>query len=221
MAKFEIQFLSIVFIGKLNPQILNHDFLMQNHVLPENQEPFISLFAQKNKSPFSEFISTPVLANIKYDSISMLIDDNRFQAKHDFPENIIRSPIILITKKYFGELLRHTPLTIGGININCKIIFDSAEEEKAFDQKIGISHNQLLVLSNNQKIRVNLGFNYSWSEGKVEVNWLKPKDQDNQCFMNFNYEYPFINLDQFLNNLDKIDLVYEHFNKMISTLLRK
>ena len=43
MPLFEGKFFNIVFIGRLNPQILNHDFLLNNRVLPEDKEPFKTL----------------------------------------------------------------------------------------------------------------------------------------------------------------------------------
>ena len=188
MPKFETQFFSIVFVGKLNPQILTHDFLINNHVLPEDQEPFKSLLSQNSKSQFSEFISTPVLTTLRYNEISIFIDETRYQIIHRGCIDPTKSSIVSITRTYFGKLLRYTPLQLGGINFNGNIIFESEEAEEKFDHQIGINRGNLIKATGAKKIRMNWGMNYEWEGGIVELQFPKPKDRNLPCSTNFNYE---------------------------------
>jgi hypothetical protein len=112
MPSFKGQFFSIVFIGRQNPQILNHDFLFSHGVLPKDKEPFKNLFAKQDSQPFTEFISTPVITSIKYGPISLVVEENRYQIIDNRFEDPPSSPIIQITKKYFEELLRYLPVAI-------------------------------------------------------------------------------------------------------------
>ena len=92
MPSFEGQSLSIVFTGKQNPRILNHDFLLNNGVLPKNKEPFKGLFAKQDSDPFTDFLSTPVLACIRYAPINLLVEENRYQIRDDrFEDSTIES----------------------------------------------------------------------------------------------------------------------------------
>ena len=139
MPNFKETLFSIVFIGRFNPQILNHDFLVNNKILPEKEEPFKALFAKEDNKPFTEFMSTPVLTTIKYDSINIVIEESRFQIQDLNNTDPSTSPIVSITKKYFGEILKYTPISAGGINLNGIITFTDADDEQRFNETIGIS----------------------------------------------------------------------------------
>ena len=100
MPIFDPKLFSIVFIGRQNPQILNHDFLIKNEVLPVKREPFKSLIkdSSQKKPPFTSYLSTPVVTALDYKWISIIVEENRFQikdAKFNVPS---KSPIITITK---------------------------------------------------------------------------------------------------------------------------
>ena len=61
MPSFKYKFFNIVVLGRHNPQILTHDFLINNKILPVTQEPFLTLLreAKEKVKPFNQFISTP------------------------------------------------------------------------------------------------------------------------------------------------------------------
>lgn len=118
MPIFDLKLFSIVFIGRQNPQILNHDFLIKNEVLPIKSEPFKSLIkdSSQKKPPFTSYLSTPVVTALDYKWISIIVEENRFQIKDAKFKVPSKSPIITISKEYFGTLLKYTPFQVGGIN---------------------------------------------------------------------------------------------------------
>jgi len=218
MPTFEGKFFSVIFLGKQNPQILNHDFLINNKVLPENEEPFKTLFSKKDSNPFDEFISTPVLSSLKYGPISIAVEDNRFQIMDFRFEDPLSSPIINITKKYFGDILRFTPFILGGVNFNGIIKFDDRKEEETFDKQLGIEREKVINIFGFDDIRIGFSFSYPFNEGIVEVNLPKIKDRSKPGAINFNYEFKYKDIESFLGNLDDLPLIYEKFNILINLL---
>lgn len=217
MATFEGVFSSIVLIGRQNPQILNHDFLVNNNVLPKDQPPFKELFAKDGTQPFSEFISTPVLATIKYGPISIVVEESRFQTMDRRFEDPPSSPIIQITKRYFG-VLRHTPLQLGGINLNGVIRFSDAKDEGAFDERLGFDRAPLSGMVGTTDVRIGLFFSYPWQNGIVEVQLPKPKERSKLGTINFNYEFKFKDIETFLANLDDFGRLYASFKTFLKSL---
>jgi len=218
MATFEGVFSSIVFIGRHNPQILNHDFLVKHNVLPKDQPPFKELFAKEGAQPFSEFISTPVLATIKYGPISIVVEESHFQTVDRRFEDPPSSPIMQIAKRYFGELLRYTPLQLGGINLNGVIRFSDVKDEHAFDERLGVDRAPLSGMVRTTDVRMGLFFSYPWKNGIVEVQLPKPKDRSKLGTINFNYEFKYKDIDGFLANLDDFGKVYATFKSLLKSL---
>ncbi|MCG3112567.1 MAG: hypothetical protein MCM46_12200 [Candidatus Manganitrophus sp. SB1] len=218
MPKFEGKAFNIVFIGRQNPQILNHDFLKSHHALPENIEPFRSLLDKKDAAPFSEFVSTPVLSMIKYGPISIVVEENRYQITDSIFTNATSSPILGITKKYFGDLLRYTPLQLGGVNLIGNIHFKDAEDEKKLDQLLGINRDRLIALSGVSDIRSGLSFSFPWKEGMIEVQVTKLKDRSQPAAMTFNYEFRYKDIDSFLRNLDLFPEILVRFKQLCGGL---
>ena len=108
MPIFSPTFFSIVFLGSHNPQILNHDFLLKNQVLPIKEEPFSSLIekASEKHPPFTQYVSTPLVTTLSYEWISIIIEQNRYQIKDVNFKTPLESPIISISKEYFGRVLK-------------------------------------------------------------------------------------------------------------------
>lgn len=218
MPNFEGKFFSIVFIGKHNPQIINHDFLINNGILPISEEPFKSLLEKRDNNPFTEFISTPVLASIKYESISITIEGNRYQIKDTNYGELAKSPIISITKKYFGEILRYTPLQIGGINLSGVIKFIDNNDEQKFDENLGISKSNLCTYADTEDIRFGISFTFPWLEGLVDVQISKLEESSGSRTINLNYEFKNDNMENLLANLDKVEQTHEKFRGLLQSL---
>ncbi len=218
MPNFKGQFFSIVFIGRHNPQILNHDFLINNEILPVNEEPFKSILAKEDKNPFTEFVSTPVLATIKYGSISIVIEEGRYQIKDTNCADPATSAIVQITKKYFGEILRYTPLNVGGINFNGNITFNGEEDEQEFDKNFGFNRNPLCDYTGTKDIRLGMAFSFQWLEGIVDVQIPKSKGPSGSCTINFNYEFKHDDMESFFVNLDKAEQTHQKFRNLLLLL---
>ena len=133
--KYQPKFFSIVLIGRHNPQILNHDFLLKNEIAPPGRDLSNKDASGKQlEKAYSHFVSTPVLASIVYGNFSIVIEESRFQITDGLGNVKSDNSIIDFTKKYFS-LLKHTPLTLGGLNFNALISFDSDKEIKSFEDK--------------------------------------------------------------------------------------
>jgi len=218
MPSFDGKFFSIVFLGRQNPQILTHDFLMNNRLLPTDREPFRGLLAKRDGTPFTEFISTPVLTTIKYGPISMLVEENRYQIRDDTFEHPPTSPIIEITKAYFGKLLRYTPLQLGGVNLNGLLRFGDINDERQFDERLGVDRGRASGLVASADVRVSVNFSLPWHKGTAEIQLPKPRNPSQPGAINFNYEFQFTEIDSFLANLDDAGLVHDRFRELLDTL---
>jgi hypothetical protein len=218
MPSFKGLFFSIILVGRQNPQILNHDFLVNHGVLPLDKEPFKELFRQRDSTPFTEFISTPLIASIKYAFIAIAVQESLYQIVDNRLGNPLDSPIIPITKKYFGGILRYTPFIVGGINFHGIINFDNREDEHRFDEKLGVRRDIFNNLIGTDDTRIGATFSFPLKEGVGEVQLLKPKDRSLAGGINFNYEFQYREIDSFLAHLDSIGPIYTRFNDLLRSL---
>lgn len=214
MPKFSGNLFSIVFLGRQNPQILNHDFLINHDILPTEIEPFKSVLENEEK-PFSDHISTPVLTSISYGNISIVVEENRFQIRDTELKEVEKSPIIDITRKYFGEKLRFTPLSLGGINFAGVIEFNDKKDEESFDLNLGIDRERLKKITESDDIRLASKFSFPWEDGLVEIQINKSKYESQPSTFNFNYEFIRPDIDGFIDVLDDIGSINNKFKKIL------
>jgi hypothetical protein len=217
MARFERQYFSIVLLGRHNPQILNHDFLVQNEVLPHDVDPFAELLRRPEAPPFSEFVSTPVLVSLQYGPITIMIDENRYQAVDAGSSDPQSSPITTITQRYF-RLLRYTPVTLGGLNFHGVVRFEDDADEHAVDERLGIQRGSVAALAGSVEVRTSLTFSAPWREGSIELQVVKPRGTAHMATINFNFEFPYDGMDAFLSRLDNIDDVSQRFEELLKSL---
>ena len=183
MATFKGQYASIVLLGKHNPQILNHDFLVQNRVLPLDSEPFSSLISPTGgelppaESPFSEFISTHVVSSIRYAGIQITVDGSRFQIMDNgYFNDPQSSTIATIIHRYFGDLLKYTSMQFCGINFNGLIEFDSNADEQEFDGRLGFSEASIQAWAGDCKeLRVGAHIAFRREQHAIEIQCTSPK----------------------------------------------
>jgi len=218
MAKFEIRFFSIVLIGRQNPKIINHDFLVKNKILPTTLEPFKKLIKLNQETIFSEFISTPVLASMKYDYISIVVQEDRYQIVDSKFKTFKETPIIIFTKNYFGKTLQYTPFSLGGMNLNAQISYENKKDESEFDKSLGLNKARFKKLTNANDIRIGSTFTYPFEDGYIEVQIIKPKERNKPARVNFNYEFPYNDINSFMKYLDKGPIIYEQLLEMLAHL---
>jgi len=221
MPFFSPKFFSIVFIGRQNPQILNHDFLINNRVLPTKREPFKSLIKDSSEKtpPFTEYLSTPVVTTLVYKWISIIVEEGRFQIKDNDFGIPSESPIISITKKYFGGHLRYTPFQLGGINFAGELNFANENDEIAFDKKLGIDCKTFAnYLKIEEKDQYSTKLNYPLKEDQIELRVDKSKKHQEKAMLNFNFEFTYDDIDSFIGKLDEVDGVYKIFKEILKKL---
>ena len=220
MATFHGRYFSIVFVGRQNPQILNHDFLVTNNILPRGDLPFSELFANQPDEPFSQFFSTPVLTVIRYGPISLIVQEDRYQIKEEMFEDPALSTITGITRAYF-EKLRHTPIQLGGINLNGIIRFNDMEDERTFDGLLGINRPNLTNLVGAMDHRTSITTESSWEKGLMQFRVTKLRSGSQEAEVNFNHEFSFDDfgdIDAFLSNLDATKTMCVKFSDMLKQL---
>ena len=218
MPAFEGRFVSIVLLGRQNPRILNHDFLTRNEILPAEMPPFPDLLKRKAEEQFTSFVSLPVLSTITYGPVSITVEENRFQIRDDRYGDPSSSPIVPIVRNYFGKCLRYTPFDLGGINVNGVVQFADADDEKAFDESLGICTETIAGLAESVEARSSLFFGAPWHNGTMEFRIVKHKASTGRAEANFNYEFGYEDIDSFLANLDDIQLVRARFESILKQL---
>jgi len=217
MATFKGSFLSIVLIGRQNPQILSHDFLIKNKVIPEYEEPFktaIETSQTVNKRPFSDFVSTPVLTAIRYGKVDITVEENRFQIRDGEFAGPTVSPIYAITRRYFVELLKYTPLKIGGLNFAGQVEFANEDDRKRVDDLMGMHPPTASDFFENQDVMMGAVERMKWKDGWIEVQFQKPKEKPLSAALQLNYEFEITDQQPLLNGLNAAPDAYAKFEQL-------
>ena len=209
MAAAKQNFFSIVLVGRPNPQILNHEFLVQNGVLPKHEPFFRDL--KEGESPFTEFFSTPPMAQITYEKYSLLVREDRYQAMDTTGSDPCTSPMIAITKRYFGDLLKYTPFNLGGVNLNCDLVFESQAEMERLDAALGIERDRTATAFEATGLTMNITATFPFENGRIMVVVAKPKDATKPTKLNFNHEFEYPgSMEAFLSRLDDVKKVVDY-----------
>jgi hypothetical protein len=170
--------------------------------------------------PFSEFISTPVITSIKYGPISITVDENRFQiVDSSYFEHSGSTAIARITRRYFGELLRYTPLQVAGVNFNGEIVFGDQEDERAFDKRLGIDRPSVeSKFTQVEHLRISAKISFQRANDSIELQVNKPRDPSLRCTVNFNIEFRSEDVDSLLESIDRLDTFFQDFVGLLTSL---
>ena len=218
MAKISKNFVSIVAMGSLNPQILNVDFLKDNKIVPIDKPPFDILFQQDK--PFTRFISTPVLSNLVLENIEFIIEQGRFQIRDVAVSEWAKTKVMDITKRYFN-VLRYTPLKVIGINFNATISFSGLEEVVNF-QKLFLSENAKvtsIISKDNITAGLVLCYPYSDNGGRITLILERLNKTKDKRVVSFNYEFDFVDWPKFKAELGRITEIADYFDSILSQIL--
>lgn len=218
MAEIGKNFISLVALGRPNPQILNVDFLKDNKIVPTDEPPFDKLFQQEK--PFTRFISTPVVSNLVLGNIEITVDEARFQIRDIAVSNWTETKIFDIAKKYF-KVLPHTPLNAVGINLSSTITFTTNKETADFQQFLLPKNSGILKVISADNISANLVLLYPYgASGRITLMLNQPKNTDNQRIINFNYEFDFTDWSKFADELEKVPEIGGYCDSILSQLLK-
>lgn len=218
MATFTEDFFSIVILGRMNPAILNHDFLVENDIIPKTVQPFSTLLQEPKGKQFTEFISTPVMSSIKYGQYSILVESQRLQAIDETGSKPHESVLLGIVKKYFG-VLEHTPVKLGGFNFRGKLVFANRADERQFDERLGIDYGKIEGLTQSPAPRAHIFARWPYEDGNLLLQLNKQKDINSGCSLQLNFEFEYIeSMDAFLERFDVIKKCHDEFARILSAL---
>jgi len=218
MINCQPKFFSIIFIGRQNPQILTHDFLLKNNIIPFDKAPFKDIVSkQPEDKPFSDFLSTPVLTKLTYKNINIVIEESRYQITDTANISPLESPIIQFTKNYFS-VLKYTPLGLGGFNFNYFISFGSKDEKLEFENSFISDRNEIYKELGFTNFEVSLQLACPFNQNKLEFAIARVTANDLAKVFNFNYEFRYKEIDSFLANLDDIPILLKQITGMFAKL---
>ena len=129
MAEYKHNFVNVTVLGRMNPQILTHDWLVKNRII--NSRDFVNKDA--NQLAFSNYVNIPPMTQLAYGPLVFTVEENKFVLS-DSKAGIGKTKIYRMARQYF-KLLSHTPLTKVGFNVQGTLTFKNAREMKEFDSK--------------------------------------------------------------------------------------
>jgi hypothetical protein len=218
MAETKKAFVSLIAVGRPNPQILNVDFLRNNDILPADRPPFAELF--KEKQPFTSFVSTPVMANLVFGHIDFLIDEQRFQIRDARVSEWSETSIFDITKKYF-DILPYTPLSHIGFNLNTAVTFESPDEARAFQELFVPADSRGLAIVARTTVVADVALRYSYPNNgaRMTLTLAQLPREKNMKAVNFNYEFDFAGWPEFGQELRRVREIGEYADTTLAQLL--
>lgn len=218
MTRFDQKIFSIIFVGRQNPQILNHEFLLKNNIFPTDKLPFKDIpLDSKEKKPFDNFVSIPVMANLRYKNVNITIEENRYQISDKLKGAPNESSIIEFTKRYFN-LLRYTPITVGGFNFKGSILFDSDADRSALENKLIIDKKKICESLGLKGFESSFKLEYPCENGRAMLSIQNVRINKMIKNVNFNYEFNYKDIDSFLKNLDLVSLLYGKFKSILKKI---
>ena len=218
MAEIRKNFISLVALGRPNPQILNVDFLKSNKIVLMDDPPFDKLLQQEK--PFTRFISTPVMSNLVMENIEFVVDEGRFQIRDTAVSEWSETKILDIAQKYF-HVLPYTPLQIIGLNFNSTIMFSTPEEAANFQLLFLSKNNKIMQIICEDNITAGLVLSYPYSDngGRILLTLNRPNEANDERTVNFNYEFNFIDWPNFNMELARVSGVGDYFDSTLDKLL--
>jgi hypothetical protein len=219
MAEISKNFISLVALGGLNPQILNVDFLKNNKIVPLNEPPFDKLFQQQK--PYTKFISTPVLSNLVLENIEFIVEEGRFQIRDVAISEWAETKIFNIAIQYF-KILHYTPLNIIGVNLNATIGFETLQEAQNFQKLFLPENSKIISILSKDNVVADFILRYPYSDDSERIMLsLSQKNKSNkERIANLNYEFNFIDEKNFQTELSKISQIGKYFDLILNQLIK-
>ena len=212
MVEYIQDLLNIVIIGNMNPQIINHEWLLKEKIISEKH--FVS--NQSGQSPFGTYINTPPLTQITYKNIKFTVEMQRFELSTQ--EKSLNSDIFNIAKEYFIKL-SHTPVTKLGFNIIGFIEFKPIEELEKFNKKWLNYSDSLVKLVGNQEVNLGFGFIFKEAGAQYRLDCMVP-DKQNRRRIRFNCEFDIKDTNDIVNILSDSSKYINRMDTLIKGLIK-
>lgn len=205
--------MSLVALGRPNPQILNIDFLVNNKILPFEELP------QQGKA-VKKFVSVPGFANLVFENIEFIIDEGRFQITERSLSEWTENRILDIAKRYF-KVLPYTPLKVVGVNLNSAISFQTSDEAIRLQELILPKDSLLprIVSADTFTASTVLRYPYGTHGERATLTVEQPDKENTKRIVNFNIEFDFTDWEAFVNELDRISDVSNYADSIVEQLL--
>lgn len=205
--KIDYNFITLVALGSFNPAIVSPDFL--------NKVCELNLGEPVGQSP----PDIPVIKHLQFQNLKFTVEMNRLQIMETGIENINEARVLSIFNVYYAKL-PYTPLKAVGVNINCDLLADMETKTEALKKKVS-NPSSYLDFFNTNKINViesslqtkadktwmSSNYNIENVHGLTRsINVTQKKD-----FLNINYNYEAMVVDNHKSNLSLLLDGYEEF----------
>lgn len=139
--KIGYNYINLVALGNFNPAIISPDFIKSDCGFdfgdPTEQSP-----------PF-----VPVVKKLQFEEILITADLERLELKETKVREDLKTEVVKIFQTVYN-MLPYTPLMAIGLNINCRLLFESDVEFRSVGQKIASPESYIHFLEVKQ-VRVN------------------------------------------------------------------
>jgi len=180
MANIQKNFASVIALGSQNPQILNEDFLRINKIIPFDQPPY---------DKKTNFVSTLPFTTIAFGPVEIIVEEQRFQIRQAGLSDWDKTSIFDILINYF-KVLEYTPVKTIGINLNCRIDFESIEESEKFQKLLLPEKSKIVEIISKDDIEIGLRLRYPFADKRQALLTVDRANQDAlQRQLSFNYEF--------------------------------
>ena len=208
---------NLTVVGSPNPQILTVDFLRDNQIIPENEEPFKQLLSQAN--PFTEFISTPLLVKLAFDHIEITADAVRILFVDRKVVDWDSTPIASIGRRYF-DALRHTPVRLAGFNLTAVLTTDDATALQALQELCLPKNSRILEIIGQDTVSADAVLRYPYSaDGERITLSIRQTAKNKDAFnINLNHEVDFTDWQAFGLYLERLGEVGQYFDSILDKI---
>jgi hypothetical protein len=176
--------------------------------------------ANPETKSFSEFVSTPIFSSIRYGPIAIVVDGTRFQiTDNGYFEHPETSVIVEMTRRYFGDLLKYTPLDVCGINFNGRVKFVGPDDERDFDSRLGIDRKSVEALAaDGDSLKVSTTMRFRRRDAWIEIQASRPRDAEDACDINMNHESKLKSKEDLLERIAEFATLHREFSALLRSL---
>jgi len=217
MFEIEKSVVNLTVVGKLNPQILTVDFLRVNQIIPQDEKPFKKILRQE--TPFTEFISSPVMAKLAFDHIEITADLARIVFVDRKLADWACTPITSICREYFN-VLKHTPVQLAGFNLTATLTADDAAALQKIQEICLPKNSRILDIIGRDSVRADavLRYPYRAGGGRITLSIRQTPKSKDEFNINLNHEVDFTDWQAFGVYLERLSEVGQYFDSILDKI---